>query len=244
MPLNFGGARPDGSAALNTVDGSKPFYSSFFGQSSFARTTVVNRSSVVKVSEDTDLQLLAPLGCGFQTGAGAVLRTLDVQANSTVAIFGVGSVGMSAIMAAKIRGAKEIIAVDLQQGRLDLALKVGATQAVRGDDPDLVKKIQQLAPPDGVNYAVDCSGVASVVDKMMDCLGTRGRAASVGAPAVGFHTDEQAPRLMNGLSSRASKQALTFSTTLFPAKHTWGAAKVIRCRVKFVFREASQTRQG
>ncbi|KAM5385337.1 hypothetical protein ACJZ2D_000978 [Fusarium nematophilum] len=168
VPWNFGGKRSDGSPAMS-LD-SKPLFSSFFGQSSFARLTVAHRSSLVKVASDTDLALFAPLGCGLQTGAGAILNTLNVQPGKTVAIFGVGSVGMSAVMAAKIRGAKEIIAVDLQQSRLDLAKSLGATATILGNDSEL---------------ALDCSGVPAVIETMIDCLGTRGRAASVGAPTPG-----------------------------------------------------------
>ena len=139
---------------------------------------------MVKVAPDTDLSLWAPLGCGLQTGAGCVLNTLNVQEGDTIAVFGVGSVGMSAVMAAKIRKAKEIIAVDLQRTRLDLAMKLGATQTLLGNDPDILRKIKELAPPTGVKYAVDCTGVPKVVELMVDSLGIRGKAASVGAPTV------------------------------------------------------------
>lgn len=183
-PLNFGGKRADGSSAISTVSDQQPVYSSFFGQSSFSRLAVIHKSSIVKVPSDTKLELFAPLGCGLQTGAGAILNTLNVQPGKTVAVFGVGSVGMSAVMAAKMRGAKEIIAVDLQQGRLDLAKRLGATQTLLGNDSELLSKIQQICPPNGVNYAVDCSGVPKVVETMVECLGTRGRAATVGAPSV------------------------------------------------------------
>lgn len=186
VPLNLGGQRLDGSRSIKSAKGGgdEPIFSSFFGQSSFSRLAVVHKSTIVKVNQAVDVSLFAPLGCGFQTGAGAVLNTLDVQAGKSVAIFGVGSVGMSAVMAAKIRGAKEIIAIDLQQSRLDLAKKLGATHGVLGNEPQLIEKIQQIAPPNGVDYAVDCSGVPSVVDKMIQCLGTRGAATSVGAPTV------------------------------------------------------------
>lgn len=189
VPLNFGGKRSDGSSTLYIhKDGERQgTYSSFFGQSSFARHTVVHRSSLIKVSNNTDLALFSPLGCGLQTGAGAILNTLNVKVGKTVAIFGVGSVGMSAVLAAKMRGAKEIIAVDLQQTRLDLAAKLGATQTLLGDDPELVSKIQKLSPPNGVHYAVDCSGIPAVVENMVDCLGTLGKAATVGAPKVRSH---------------------------------------------------------
>ncbi|KAH7152684.1 alcohol dehydrogenase [Dactylonectria macrodidyma] len=187
VPLNFGGKRIDGSSTLSLLKGGEKqgMYSSFFGQSSFARHTIAHRSSLVKVSNDTDLALFAPLGCGLQTGAGAILNTLDVQAGKTVAVFGVGSVGMSAIMAAKMRGAKEIIAIDLQQSRLDLAKKMGATSTILGSDDDIVAQVQKLSPPNGVHYAVDCSGIPAVIETMIDCLGTRGKAATVGAPKPG-----------------------------------------------------------
>jgi Zn-dependent alcohol dehydrogenase len=169
---------------LEGNQGKKELYSSFFGQSSFASLAIVHRSSLVKVKDDTNLALFAPLGCGLQTGAGAILNTLDVQPGKTVAIFGTGSVGMSAVMAAKIRGAKEIIAIDLQQSRLDLAKSLGATATILGSDPDIISKLQEISPPNGVNYALDCSGVPAVIETMIKCLGTRGRAASVGAPSV------------------------------------------------------------
>ncbi|KAK3935640.1 aryl-alcohol dehydrogenase [Diplogelasinospora grovesii] len=184
---NFGGARPDGSSAmLTSKENGSPMHSTFFGQSSFARHTLAHRSSVVKVPADTDLGLFAPLGCGMQTGAGAVLNTLDVKPGSSVAVFGVGSVGMAAVMAAaKIRGVKTLIAVDLQEGRLALAKELGATHSVLGSAKDVVQQIRAICQANGVNYAVDCTGVPAVVRTMIDSLGTRGRAATVGAPGPG-----------------------------------------------------------
>lgn len=183
--LNFSGKRPDNTSAMSTSNG-EPLHSSFFGQSSFARHALVHKTSIVKVPKETNIELFAPLGCGLQTGAGAVLNTLNVKEGSTLAVFGVGSVGMSAVMAGKLRKAKKIIAIDLQQSRLDLAKKLGATDTILGDDEELVQKVQKLCEPgNGVNFAVDCSGVPVVVEKMVECLGTRGRAATVGAPSPG-----------------------------------------------------------
>ena len=182
---NFAGKRPDGTAAMTLASSGQDLHSSFFGQSSFARHTIVQKSCLVRVPADTKLELFAPLGCGLQTGAGAVLNTLNVQSGNSLAVFGVGSVGMSAIMAGKLRGAHPIIAIDLQQNRLDLAKKLGATETIVGSDEDLVQKIQKLCPPTGVKFAVDCSGVPAVVEKMVQCLGTRGKAATVGAPSPG-----------------------------------------------------------
>ena len=116
-----------------TKDSGKPIFGQFFGQSSFARHTLVHKSSCVKVPAGTDLALFAPMGCGMQTGAGAVLNSLAVKPGSSIAIFGVGSVGMAAVMAAAhIAKAKTIIAIDLQESRLELAKKLGATHGVLG----------------------------------------------------------------------------------------------------------------
>ncbi|CAI4218399.1 unnamed protein product [Parascedosporium putredinis] len=147
---NFPGARADGTAALKSLDGSEPLFSSFFGQSSFARHTLVHKSCLVK------------------TGAGAVMNTLDVKEGSTLAVFGAGSVGMSAIMAA----------------RLELAKRLGATHGVLGSG-NVVEEIRKLCPPVGVDFAVDCTGSTKVIENMIESLGTRGKAATVGAPGFG-----------------------------------------------------------
>ncbi|TQS33836.1 hypothetical protein Golomagni_05806, partial [Golovinomyces magnicellulatus] len=182
VPMNFSGKRLDGSGTHSNKSGD--MYAHFFGQSSFSRLTIANESSVVKVAPDTDLALFAPLGCGLQTGAGAVLNTLNVKPGTSLAVFGVGGVGMSAIMAAKIRKAKVIIAIDLQQSRLDLAKELGATHTLLGNDPELVDKIRKCTDTNGVNFAVDCSGAPPVVGFMVESLTIRGKAASVGAPST------------------------------------------------------------
>ncbi|PNS14604.1 hypothetical protein CAC42_2661 [Sphaceloma murrayae] len=182
LPLNFGGERADGSSALSATDGGK-LYGHFFGQSCFAQLAVVHKSSLVKVPQDVPLSLFAPLGCGVQTGAGAILNSLNVQPGSTVAVFGVGSVGLSAIMASKMRGAREIIAVDIQDSRLEIAKSLGATATINSKDVNVVDAIRKLCPPNGVQFALDCSGVPQVVETMVNSLGARGRACSVGAPA-------------------------------------------------------------
>ncbi|KAL6364282.1 hypothetical protein LRP88_02201 [Fusarium phalaenopsidis] len=186
---NFGGKRPDGSSAMfSTAAGQKKnLFSSFFGQSSFARHTVVHQSCLVRVAPETPLNLFAPLGCGIQTGVGAVLNTLRVKPGSSVAVFGVGAVGMAAVMAAKFCQAKTIIVIDLHPGRLELATQLGATHSILGSDQRVVDKIQEICPPVGVDYAVDCTGVPAVVEKMVAALGTKGRAATVGAPGSNSH---------------------------------------------------------
>ncbi|KAK5264951.1 hypothetical protein LTR96_009750 [Exophiala xenobiotica] len=190
MPRNFGGRRPsDGSTPISLLDnddeGKKktptPCFGNFFGQSSFARHAIVNRSCVVKVATNTNLALFAPLGCGISTGVGSVLNTLNVGQGSSLAVFGTGSVGLAAIMAGKMRKARVIVAVDLNQARLEMARKLGATHLVHGGDEDVLLRVRQ-ACPQGVAYAVDCTGNPKVIETMMDCLATRGRAAQVGIP--------------------------------------------------------------
>ncbi|KAJ5700367.1 hypothetical protein N7536_003380 [Penicillium majusculum] len=185
MQLNFGGKRPDGSSTMH-LPNEQGLFSNFFGQSSFAKIAVVSKSSVVRVPLTTDLQLFAPLGCGMQTGAGAVFNTLNVRHGSSVVVFGTGCVGLAGVMAAKIREARIIVAVDLQPERLDLARELGATHTFRGDDPDIRKHITDLCGSSrGADFALDCSGAITVIETMIATLGIRGRAASIGAPAPG-----------------------------------------------------------
>lgn len=188
---NLGGGRfSDDSKSIKVMDngevlGNVPVFSNFFGQSSFARHAVVHMSCLVKVPDETDLALFAPLGCGLSTGVGTVFNTLNVLEGCTFAVFGVGSVGLASVMAAKIRKAKTIIAIDVREDRLHLAQELGATHTILASEGDIVRRIRNICPPNGVNYAADCSGVPSVVATMVECLGTRGRGATVGAPSPG-----------------------------------------------------------
>ncbi|HZV56531.1 MAG TPA: alcohol dehydrogenase catalytic domain-containing protein, partial [Sphingobium sp.] len=117
MPLSFGGKRLDGSIALSCEG--EGIHSHFFGQSSFATHSIVPERTAVKVDKALPLEMLAPLGCGVITGAGAVIEALKVGYGDSIAIFGTGGVGLSAVMAARLTGARRIIAVDINQARLD-----------------------------------------------------------------------------------------------------------------------------
>jgi aryl-alcohol dehydrogenase len=123
--LCFGGQRLDGSNALHrlsTKGDAETVHGHFFCQSSFATYSIALESNVVKVPQDVPLELLGQLGCGFQTGAGAVFNSLHVQVNSSIAVFGAGAVGLAAVMAAKAAGASKIIAIDIDDQRLTLAV--------------------------------------------------------------------------------------------------------------------------
>src|SRR5690349_16926384 len=141
--MNFAGQRPDGSHALSTTDGGT-VHDRFFAQSSFGTFAIANEANTVKVRADAPLELLGPLGCGIQTGAGTVLRALRVGAGASFAVTGAGAVGLSAVMAAHAAGATTIIAVDVVPARLDLARELGATHAINGSTSDAVAEIRQI----------------------------------------------------------------------------------------------------
>ena len=139
---DFGGRRPDGTTALSK-DG-EVISSHFFGQSSFATYANVVEESVVRVDPDVSLEVVAPLGCGIQTGAGAVLNELKPALNSTLVVIGTGAVGSGAIMAGAIAGCARIIAVDIHTSRLDLAKELGATDVINTKNADLTDEILRL----------------------------------------------------------------------------------------------------
>jgi len=182
---HFGGHRPDGSVTLR--QGDTPVHGNFFGQSSFATYALCYESNAVKVRKDAPLELLGPLGCGVQTGAGAVLNTFDLQPGQTIAVFGSGAVGLSAIMAARLAGAEQIIAVDVVEDRLRLATELGATNTVNGRNADVPSAIKALLGPDrnGVDYALDTTCLPPVLLQAIDALGTRGTLGFVSNTSTG-----------------------------------------------------------
>jgi len=171
MLYNTGG-RPDGSSAFTDAHG-QAVLSHFFGQSSFATRTIAAERSVVKMPADTDLVTAAPLACGIQTGAGAIINSLSVEAGASVVVAGAGTLGLSAIMAAKLVGADPIIAIDRHQGRLELARKYGAVHCIQGSPEELTGQIQQITGR-GADYAFDATGNAEVVKALYDGLNNIG----------------------------------------------------------------------
>lgn len=179
---NFRGGRPDGSFTL-TRDGA-PLFGNFFAQSSFATHALVTELNCVKVRKDAPLDMLGPLGCGLQTGAGSVMNSLRPEAGQAIVIFGVGSVGLAAVMAAKIMGCNPIIAVDLMDARLHTAKEMGATHGLDGTG-DTVAQIKEITGGAGALYSLDCTGVPAVFRQAVDCLAPRGICGLVGVPPVG-----------------------------------------------------------
>jgi aryl-alcohol dehydrogenase len=175
---NFGFARLDGSNALehSGVRGH------FFGQSSFATHTLATERNLVQVSKDLPLELLAPLGCGLQTGAGTVMNSLRVQSGASIAVFGTGAVGLAAVMAARIVEANPIIGVDLNPLRLKLALELGATQVVDSRQEDVFSRIAAITGG-GVDYVLEITGDPRMYHLAIEVLNPRGTVALIANPS-------------------------------------------------------------
>jgi len=176
--VNTSGGRSDGSRAFTTESG-EAVGSHFFGQSSFSSHTIASANSVVKVDKSYDLARLGPLGCGIQTGAGAVLNTLGVEEGSSLVVAGAGALGLSAVMAAKVAGAGVIVAIDRHQGRLELATSYGATHTIGPDVESMTKAILE-ATNGGADYALDCTGAAPVIRALVNGLHNIGTCALAG----------------------------------------------------------------
>ena len=169
--LNFKAMRSDNSVAFSS--NGKNIHSHFFGQSSFSTHVVAPSRNLVKAPLDIPLNILAPLGCGIQTGAGSILNELKVQAGSTVLIMGAGAVGMAAIMAARIAGAASIIALDLSETRLALAQELGATHSLLSDGRSLSELLNSINVR-GADYILDTTGVPALVNDAVSFLNIRG----------------------------------------------------------------------
>jgi aryl-alcohol dehydrogenase len=180
VSLNFTGARPDGTKAISKAG--EAIASNFFGQSSFATYALAYESNLVKVPTDLPLELLGPLGCGIQTGAGGILRSLDCEVGSSLVVLGGGSVGLSAVMGGAIRKCSPLIVVEPQAARRALALELGATHAIDPQAaPDLTAALREIAPA-GLDYAFDTSGLPAVIQAAVAGLCVRGVLGMVGGP--------------------------------------------------------------
>ena len=201
-PLNVSGGRVDGSKAL-THDG-QYLASNFFGQSSFATHALTYEQNIVKIPDDIPFEIAAPLGCGVQTGAGAIMNSLDCEEGASLVVAGCGVVGLSAVMAAKIRRCSPIIAIEPVPARRAHARELGATHVI---DPfaegDIAQTIEEIVPL-GVNYALDTSARAEVLQVLLDNLAVKGALGLVGMIDPGSDFNCSGAALMTkGLSVHA-----------------------------------------
>jgi aryl-alcohol dehydrogenase len=190
------GTRADGSPTVRR-DGTA-ISGHFFGQSSFAAHAVADERSVVKVDATVPLEHLAPLGCGVQTGFGTVWNILAPRPGTSLAVFGAGAVGLSAVLAAHLLPLSTVVAIDRVPERLDLARELGATHTVNAQTEDVAAVLRDITGRRGLDHAIDTTAVPAVVRTAVDALGARGSAAIVGAPPLGTEVAFEVQSLLRG----------------------------------------------
>jgi S-(hydroxymethyl)glutathione dehydrogenase/alcohol dehydrogenase len=173
----------------------------FADLSTYAEKMLLHENALVKITNEISLDRAALIGCGVTTGVGAVLNTAKIEAGSTVAVFGCGGVGLSAIQGARIAGARMIIAVDQFESKLAMAKRFGATHTVDASSTDAVEAIRKIASGDneeagtdllssmtaslGVDYSFEAVGVKKLAEQCFDCVKPGGTATIIGMIPVG-----------------------------------------------------------
>jgi aryl-alcohol dehydrogenase len=185
---NFGFSRIDGSQTVSDTKSGKPINGHFFGQSSFARDIIVSSTALVVVPfPGPPFELLAPLGCGVMTGAGALLNILRPNPTDSVCIVGAGAVGLSAIMACKTlpKPPRRVIAVDIIPSRLELARRYGATHGVNSKyAPDLMPVLMDITKGTGVDCVLDTTAMPKLMEQIIHSTARRGKIVAVGVGAL------------------------------------------------------------
>ncbi len=178
---NFAGVRPaDGTTALSQ-DGTQ-IAGNFFGQSSFGSYAVAHERNTVVIDKDLPLEIMGPLGCGIQTGAGAAINSIKLKKGQSLAIFGGGAVGLSALLGARAIDAGTIIVIEPNEGRGKLALELGATHVINPKTtPDVLATIKELSGG-GVNHALDTTGIPAVIGVAVETMLPNGMLGLIAVP--------------------------------------------------------------
>lgn len=172
IALNIEGKRSAERPSLTREDGTA-VGGAFFQQSCFATYAIATERNLIRIPDGLEMELAAPLGCGIQTGAGAVFNQIGAKAERPLLVVGAGAVGLAAIMAGKIVGCDPIIAVELNSERRNLALELGATRAIDGTDGDWVEQVKSLTGG-GVTAALDTAGSQSTFEGSLTALHSGG----------------------------------------------------------------------
>jgi aryl-alcohol dehydrogenase len=196
---NLCGTRTDGSTTMQK--GQELVYGCFLSQSSFASHVLATERNTVKVRDDVPLELLGPLGCSIQTGAGGVINSLHAEAGSSIAIFGIGPVGLAAVMAAVVCGCTIIIVVDFNNERLQFAEQLGATHTINPSQNDPVEAIHDITSS-GVDYSLDCVGIPEVSRQAVDSLTVLGVSGLIGGSPVGTQVTLDMNNVLSGRAFR------------------------------------------
>ena len=181
LPQNFACMRSDGSKTIRR--GGEAISSNFFGQSSFGTYALAKGTNAIKVRQDAPIELLGPLGCGIQTGAGSIMKALGCEAGSSLLITGGGAVGLAAVMAGVVQQCATIIVAEPHAARRELALSLGATHVIdpTGEEP-LHEAVRAIVPA-GVDYGFDTSARQAVIDGIVNSMHPAGTIGLVGIPA-------------------------------------------------------------
>jgi len=212
--LKMHGTRADGSTLLSK--NGRPVYGAFFQQSSFGTYALTQERYAVKVRKDAPLEALGPLACSGQTGAGAVFNAMRPKPGDSLAIFGVGAVGLSALMAAKIAGCNPIIAIDVHEHRLALARELGATHTINHGGRDKVVDEVRAAAAGGVRYSLDTSALANVLREAIEALMPGGVCVLLGSAPPGTDVAIEMPFLQQGRTLRGVVQGESLPKEFIP----------------------------
>ncbi len=197
------GLMPDGTSRFSYKG--EPIYH-YMGTSTFSEYTVVAEVSLAKVPKDAPLEKICLLGCGVTTGIGAVLNTAKVEEGATVAIFGLGGIGLAAIIGAKMAKASRIIAIDINPGKFDIARELGATDCVNPKDFD--KPIQEVIvemTDGGVDYSFECVGNVQLMRAALECSHKGwGESVIIGVAGAGQEISTRPFQLVTGRVWRGS----------------------------------------
>lgn len=174
--LNYGRAHGDGTPYFTDANGAG-IAGRYLGQSSFATHVIASPRNAIKVSRSLPLAMACGMGCGFMTGAAAVLGLERWNENATFAVLGAGALGFAALFTARIRGCKNIVVVDRHQSRLALARELGATTVINTTHEDLATRLTELG---GLDYCVDTTGFAPIVEAAAQALKKRGTLVLLG----------------------------------------------------------------
>ncbi|WP_227519686.1 S-(hydroxymethyl)glutathione dehydrogenase/class III alcohol dehydrogenase [Marinobacter sp. ANT_B65] len=197
------GLMPDGTSRFSK-DGQPIFH--YMGCSTFSEYTVLPEIALAKVNKDAPLEEVCLLGCGVTTGMGAVMNTAKVEEGATVAIFGIGGIGLSAVIGATMAKASRIIAIDINESKFELARKLGATDCINPNDYD--KPIQEVIvelTDGGVDYSFECIGNVNVMRSALECCHKGwGESVIIGVAGAGQEISTRPFQLVTGRVWRGS----------------------------------------
>ncbi len=192
---------PDAASRLSTTEG-EPLWT-MMNLGAFAQKTIIHQLNLVTIDPAVPFDRACVLGCAVATGAGAVIRTAEVRPGESVVVIGAGGVGLNAIQAAALVGARKVIAVDVQDEKLSLATRFGATHVVNSREVDAVATVRELTGGLGVEHAFEMTGLEQPLRDGYDMLRRNGTVYIVGMQALGSTFSLPSAEFFRGTSVRA-----------------------------------------